>query len=57
MWSLLPKVIVMCLLIGNMLLHIAKHGEDNAQTYNSVSGVVNTLLWIALLGWGGFWDL
>ena len=52
MW--IPRLIVLTLLALYLVLSIAKDGKKYESEWSAPNAVINVIMWLALLGWGGF---
>jgi len=55
---MLPQIILIALMAMGLGMHIVKHGEERKYTeYNWIAFLLSRIIWIALLWWGGFFNV
>lgn len=52
MW---PQITMLCVFTTLALVSIIKHGEEDKSKYNAVHMIWNIVMFMLLLGAGGFW--
>ena len=52
---MIPQIIVLCLMFGEIILAAAKHGEDKGEFHVGKSLLSVTIIFL-LLYWGGFFN-
>lgn len=51
----LPQILVLIVLVCYLFENAAKHGKATQTLHSFWGALVNFLIWVAVLWWGGFW--
>lgn len=53
---MIPQIIVLCLVVFNLGITAARHGEIETREYNFFVSLLAQAITLLLLYWGGFFD-
>ncbi|GAG30184.1 unnamed protein product [marine sediment metagenome] len=51
-----PQIMIIILMTLGLGLHLTEHGKPRSN-YNFWHGLITTGIWVAILHWGGFFDV
>lgn len=52
----IPQIIIIILYAINLGMSIENHGKEKTEKENVITTIIASVIMMALLWWGGFWD-